>query len=247
MLISPKLLSRLGVQPNAVMHVGAHRAEERPAYRCLGWRAIAWVEALPSAAAHVRVLTKDAPLERVYEGAAYSRAGLEIELMVASNGESSSILPFQDHTLLYPEITETGRITVKTLRLSDVHDDFARETGLRCELINLDIQGAEREALVGLGSTIRDYTWVYCEVSTRALYRGQPVLSDMDSYLAGLGFRRVLSAVLRPEGWGDALYISWEKTTRSRWLAWRLAGIAFLFAWQGKQLRRYIADALRRR
>lgn len=241
MLIDPRVLALLGVRPTAVLHVGAHHGEERESYLSIGWKAIAWVEPLPGAVATMRSLIANSPLERLYVGAAYSQAGLRLDFHVASNGQSSSLFAFEEHADIYPEILEVDRLTVETLLLSDVHDSYLHEFGLPLDLINLDIQGAELAALRGLGSRLDTYKWIYCEVSTRQLYRGQPKLDDVDGFLALSGFRRVVTAVYQPEGWGDALYVSQRHHSHFRLCVWLVAGKFVTARWSMGQWRRRLS------
>lgn len=245
LLVRPRTLAFLGVRPTALLHVGAHHGEERNSYLSLGWEAIAWVDALPSAVANLRERIGHSPKERIYEGAAFSSAGLALDFHVASNGESSSILEFQEHADVYPDITEVNQLAVQTICLSDVHDAYRQELGLTFDFVNLDIQGAELAALMGLGPRLACYKWVYSEVSTRQLYKGQPKLADLDEFLALRGFRRVVTAIHQPEGWGDALYVSERHYSRVRLGIWLVTGKLASVAWTSRQWRHRLLQKVR--
>jgi hypothetical protein len=77
--------------------------------------------------------------------------------------------------------------------------------GLSNYLLVLDIQGAEYEALQGLGKKIDMFDYVYCEVSRGGVYKQTHEVFDIDSLLSEAGFLRVATMWTRAN-WGDALY-----------------------------------------
>jgi FkbM family methyltransferase len=187
-LIGP---DRLPVSAERVLHVGAHEAEEADLYA--GWGAeVLWVEANPTLAARLTDRGFD-----VVAAAAWSQAAT-LTLHVASNGQSSSVYPMAGHTDHYPHITTIDTIEVPAVRLDSL--------GWQPDFLNLDVQGAELEALKGATGILPGVRWVYTEVSAEELYAGQPLDSDVDRWLAGHGFVRD-QVVWTAYGWGDALYV----------------------------------------
>jgi hypothetical protein len=74
------------------------------------------------------------------------------------------------------------------------------------DFLTLDIQGAELEALKGMGRLISKVRWIFTEVNRREMYSGIPLVSDLDTFLSERGFSRVVT-LWNPAGWGDALYV----------------------------------------
>lgn len=74
------LVRTLGLRPKAVLHVGAHRAEELDPYRSHGWSPRVRVEALPDLATALRERFRDSDEDSVVEGAAWSTAGVTMRL-----------------------------------------------------------------------------------------------------------------------------------------------------------------------
>jgi FkbM family methyltransferase len=187
------------VTPGGVLHVGGHLAEEFDSYVENGFGCTIWVEAQPDLVEQIRKKVADAG-DLVLQGAAWSETGKILQFNVANNGQSSSLFKMDAHSTYYPEIVELREESVTSVRLDDL-----LPIGHKFSFINLDIQGAELEALKGLGDRLLDVKWVYSEVNREELYKGIPMIEELDDFLANSGFSR-LATVWTKEGWGDALY-----------------------------------------
>jgi hypothetical protein len=75
-------------------------------------------------------------------------------------------------------------------------------------LINLDIQGAELDALKGACNFLDQVSYIYTEVSYVELYRNAPLAEEIDQYLNSFGFKRVVTRKVPKDGWADVLYIN---------------------------------------
>lgn len=191
MLISLETLQGLGVFPKRALHVGAHTGEEAQMYKDAGC-AVIWVEAQQHLAEQLAKQGHD-----VRHAAIWSIPTL-LTFHVTSNGQSSSLLPLSLHKQRYPDISVTATHVVETTTIDalDVNVDF----------LNLDIQGAELEALKGATRTLEGVRWIYTEVSTEQLYEDQPLHDQLTEWLAARGFKKSLT-VLTDYGWGDCLYV----------------------------------------
>lgn len=192
-------------KPLRVLHVGAHEAEELPQYLAHGWGAkeTVWVEAIPEQAEIVRQKVAALPEHRVEETVAWSESGREVSFNVTNNVQSSSVLNLGEHLQVHPDVVVVRTISLKTTSLSEI--DFW--SGERNVFLNLDIQGAELEALRGIGDCLEECVAIYTEVNTRPLYEGVPLLKDLDSFLDSYGFSRADWSINKNYGWGDALYL----------------------------------------
>jgi hypothetical protein len=85
-------------------------------------------------------------------------------------------------------------------------DDLYGSTGLP-DFINIDIQGAELQALTGARRILSETKVVYTEVSKKLIYREGTHIHDLDEFLKGFGFKRMTTRWIMREGWGDALYL----------------------------------------
>lgn len=119
--------------------------------------------------------------------------------------------------------------------------------------MNLDIQGSELAAIKSLGARIHGVNWIYTEVNTEEVYKGVPLIDDLDSYLTSRGFSRLLT-LLTTAGWGDALYIRNDRSRRRHVLigamlsvVWRMrVGITKRLKVTIREVRRIVAEIARR-
>lgn len=207
MLISLNdLAHRYGVRPRSVIHAGAHLGEEAPGYAAIGVERVLWVEANPRLIDPLQKALGDAPGPTLHKIACVA-AGERTErrtLHVASNGESSSLLPFGTHATEHPTVKYVDDVDVLVVALDEIAAGYGFSDP---EMLNMDLQGYELEALRGAqgllgGPSLR---WVYAEINESELYEGCGLRGDVEALLGEYGFELVVDAMTR-HGWGDALY-----------------------------------------
>jgi hypothetical protein len=145
----------------------------------------------------------------VIQAVAWNTNGEEISFKITNNGQSSSVFDFGSHEEHYPEIKLQKSEALLSSRL-----DSILPSDLRPNFLNLDIQGAEYQALQGLGDLLDSFDYVYSEVNRTQLYKGIMEVAEIDRYLKDFGFVRVATSWTNA-GWGDALYLkrNWALTT----------------------------------
>jgi len=200
-LIPPgQLRTMFFVRPNGVLHVGAHSGQEFDGYHANEFGRVLWVEAQESLIPDL--VNKVCGVgDRVFNAVVWSESGVELDFKIANNSQSSSLFEFQDHKDFHPEVSFVSHELVRTVRLDDLipeNEPF--------NMVNLDIQGAELEALEGLGARLDHVFWVYCEVNRTQLYAGIALVGEIDDFLQSAGFFRVVT-VWKSANWGDALYV----------------------------------------
>lgn len=187
-----------------VIHIGAHHCEELDYYRhSLGIQNdnIIWIEGSPEVASEARAKF---PQAEVLTALCSDEDGKEVEFMMTSNeGQSSSILPFGTHTTHHPHVLATGYSKKTTITL----DTLLKDRDLtKYNMINIDVQGAEKLVLSGGLHVLSHIDFVYAEVNEEELYKGCPLLPEFDDFMRSQGFER--KAIKMTEyKWGDALYI----------------------------------------
>lgn len=191
--------------PPRVLHVGGHEAEELHDYTSngWGWQETVWVEAIPEKAQIIREKTSSFLGHSVIETVAWDQTGLPVTFKVTNNGQSSSALELEEHLEVYPEIVVSREIQCRSTALQDLdiwngHGDV---------FLNLDIQGAELRALLGLGEKIDQCVAIYTELNTRRLYKDCALFNEVDSFLRARGFRLADKVLSKRLGWGDGLYL----------------------------------------
>lgn len=199
-----KFVRLYNLNPQGLLHVGAHNAEELSEYLLNGFaekNPLIWVEAQPSLVQHLRE-NLDPKLNKIYEAVAWNESNIVRTFNVTSKTASSSLFELGEHKNVYPEIGVESTMEVRTKRLDevlDIEDEF--------DFVVLDIQGAEYQAIQGLGTRMNEVNWVYTEVSSNPLYKGATLFKEIEELMNSLGFKRIFLAWDRRAGWGDALYV----------------------------------------
>jgi FkbM family methyltransferase len=216
------------VRPRGVVHVGAHAAEELVDYETYGFGPIFWVEAQPSLAA--KLMNRISPPSQVIQALVWDTSDEELSLKLTNNSQSSSIFDFGSHKVDHPEVLVVGEITLRTRRLDEI-----LPKSFTHNFLNIDIQGAEYQALKGLGGLLDNFDYVYLEVNRKHVYIGIALISDIDQLLNQEGFVRV-ATFWTLASWGDAFYIKRalaEKTVgRNFVLALKIFTFKLILLWK---------------
>ena len=204
MLISISDLKHVyGCNPSGVLHVGAHLCEEAVMYEKFKWLPCYWVEANQSLLVAAKSKMDDLSKNHFfYEGVVWEKSGEKIKFNITNNFQSSSVFEMGTHKNLYSDVFVNlveERITTTLDELIPAESYF--------DFINLDIQGAELNAIKGLGSRLANINWIYTEVNKNKVYKNICLVKDIDNYLRPYGFKRIATYWLPGAGWGDALYV----------------------------------------
>lgn len=181
-----RLLDQHGI--DTVLDVGANTGGYGQALRDIGYRGdILSFEPLGQAYAE---LTEAAATDVHWHIAPRMALGAEdgeIEINVAGNSVSSSILPMYDaHALAAPQSRYVGTERVRLSRLDSVsHAALGRD---RTTLLKIDTQGYEMPVLEGATTLLPHIRGIQLELSLIPLYEGQVTYRDMIDWLAVKGF-----------------------------------------------------------
>lgn len=197
------ILRENSINITGAFHIGAHDCEELGFYNQLGLQndQIVWIDAIPE---KIEAATKRG-IPNVYNAVITDKDDQYTVFNISNNGQSSSVLDFKTHAHEYPVIVYIDQIMAKTVTIDTFFERNAID-GRKYNFWNFDIQGAELMALKGAVKHIPHAAAIYLEVNERELYEGCGLIGDIDGLLAGYGFKRVLTSMVR-QGWGDALYI----------------------------------------
>lgn len=199
MLITHYNFSALDIK--TVVHVGANIGEELEFYSNLGTKKIYFFE------------PREDALQSLYTNCNSFRKNINIcvfplglgsektEIILHDSGQGSSFLEPKLVLDYYPELRFTSSQTFSVRRGDQILPD-----NLRIDMLNIDVQGYELEVLKGLGNLLNNTKLIYTEINTTELYKGCPVLEDLDAYLFAYNFKRV-ECIVCDSGWGDAIYI----------------------------------------
>jgi FkbM family methyltransferase len=186
-----------------VIHIGAHLCEEKQYYNQLLHiqdDKILWIEGNPDIANKAKMIH---PSATIINALCSNKDGETIEFMITNNGQSSSILPFGTHTTHHPEVGVVGYQKAISIKLDTICSGL--EWTKECNMINIDVQGAEKMVLEGADEVLKHIDFIYAEVNEEEVYKGCSLLPEFDSFLESKGFKRVLTHMTDWK-WGDALY-----------------------------------------
>lgn len=106
-------------------------------------------------------------------------------------------------------VADREAVEVVVTTLADFARDHAIET---IDILKLDLQGNELEAIIGLGQLVETVNLIYAEVQFVELYEGAALFSEIESYLRdkGLSFYQFYNLVRSPDDgrllYGDAIF-----------------------------------------
>lgn len=201
-----ELLQRHKIAPTGVFHVGASIGQEAESYMMYGVPRMIFIEAIPKIYQDLLKNIACFPYARAFNACISEIDGEKRVFHVSSNGgESSSLLDFELHSKMHPDVKFTHDIDVETTRL----DTLIRAHNINLEeydFLNIDLQGAELMALRSMAELLWQVKYVYIEVNTDYLYKDCPLISDIDAHLEVFNFTRV-ELRMTDKHWGDAFYV----------------------------------------
>jgi len=171
-----------------VFDVGANTGQFAREIRDTGFKGrIVSFEPLSTAHRELTAAAESDPLWSVHERCALGdREGL-VELNVAGNSVSSSILEMAAaHAAAAPGSAYVGHEQTALLTLDAVAQKHLG--GSQRPFLKVDTQGFEWQVLTGAEQTLPSIQGVLCELSLVVLYEGQHLWRDMVDRLEGAGF-----------------------------------------------------------
>ena len=203
-----ELLKRLrgyGIIPRAILHIGPPWGEEALDYTTIGVKNVLIVEAISEV---FKQLTCNLESYRSFLpdcAVCSDRTGLAVQFDVSSDDAGLSNMPqLGNHANIYPAIQYVG-----TLQLSSITTDDLVKThapGQQFELVVLNTQGSELHVLRGTRHVLKGAKALLIEVSDNPSHKGGCTFDQVTAHVRQFGFR-LRQVQIRPQGWGDALYV----------------------------------------
>lgn len=198
-----QLAHRYGMKPKGVLHVGAHFGQEAPEYAAIGCNRMIFIEAIPEVYEKLKENIRDYPDAMAINVCISDKNEEGVDFHIANNeGQSSSLLQFGVHAVEHPDVVFTETRKVNTMRLDTLFSDKP----LDCDLLNMDLQGAEMLALKSLGDRLNEFKWLYLEVNKAEVYLGCALIEEIDAYVGQFGFIRIETKGIGNFSWLDAFY-----------------------------------------
>lgn len=132
----------------------------------------------------------------------------ESSIQLTASQEANSFLDYLEYNNPFEKPHRViGQETVRVGRL----DDWAAQKNIetsRINLIKMDVQGYELEALKGASAILKTVKIVLLEVAFVPYYKDCPLFGDIDSFMIDRGFiLKNLYASATPDSVGDAIYV----------------------------------------
>lgn len=171
-----------------VFDIGANTGQFAGELRSMGYGGrIVSFEPLPDA--HRKIVEHSARdvLWDVHAQGAIGDINGEIEINIAGNSASSSVLPMLDlHSDIAKGSAYIGKVKVPIWRLDTIAGQYI--SGSEKYFIKIDTQGFEWQVLDGARDTLANAEGVLCELSLVPLYEGQHLWMEMIDRLKTEGF-----------------------------------------------------------
>jgi len=136
------------------------------------------------------------------EKAVWSQSGFLMFHPIIEGGNAGASSVFMANGNYPAEVLTQDEIMVNAVTFADI----IREHNLPgVDMLWLDLQGAELDALKGLGDYLSGVKLIMTEVMFQAIYSDQPLFREIDDYLSWAGFD-VIAWPYRDHWFGNAIY-----------------------------------------
>lgn len=171
-----------------VLDIGANKGQYASELRRCGFGGrIVSFEPLTSAHNELLLASSRDPAWDVFPRCALGNYVGDVEINIAGNSESSSILPMADaHCRAAPEALYQGKECAPIETLDAIFDQCLQ--GARSPLLKIDTQGFEWQVLDGARNTLPHIKGILVELSLVTLYEGQHLWREMIDRLEAEGF-----------------------------------------------------------
>ena len=176
-------------QVGLVLDVGANAGQFAAGLRNAGYRqTIISFEPMSAEHAKLLALSRSDAKWRVAPRMAIGDSDGSVEINIAANSGSSSILPMLDlHREAAPESIYAGKEPVDIRRLDSIVGQLI-EPETKNIFLKIDVQGYEWPVLDGAPQTIEKVVGILCECSFSPLYAGEARWTSLIEKIESMGF-----------------------------------------------------------
>ena len=197
---------------SGLIHVGANLGQERRYYWLLGLD-VAWVEPIIETYQQLVDNIASYDRQRAFNVLLSEADGQEYEFRIANQGAgSSSILPFKDHSTIWPDIQYVESRVIRSVMLQTLMKQEHLSTDVY-QALTLDVEGAELLVLKGGGDLLKGFKYIKCEVADFPSRTGAPTSADLDAFLRSVGFAQLMRRpfAMGPNNEGTYWDIVWKR------------------------------------
>ena len=173
---------------NLIFDVGANAGQFGVLLREIGFDGkIVSFEPLSDARESLQNISRNDPLWQIALQTAIGEENGEIEIQIAGNSHSSSILDMLDtHVRAAPDSKYIGKEKVALRKLDSIAPDYMDSNSIA--FIKIDTQGYETQVMNGAKKLMSQIVGLQVEISLVPLYKGQCLFDEMLKKLKKDGF-----------------------------------------------------------
>ena len=173
---------------NLIFDVGANAGQFGVLLREIGFEGkIVSFEPLSDARESLQNISRNDPLWQIALQTAIGEENGEIEIQIAGNSQSSSVLDMLDtHVRAAPDSKYIGKEKVALRTLDSIAPDYMDSDSIA--FIKIDTQGYETQVMNGAKKLMSQIVGLQVEISLVPLYKGQCLFDEMLKKLKNDGF-----------------------------------------------------------
>ena len=173
---------------NLIFDVGANAGQFGVLLREIGFDGkIVSFEPLSDARESLQNISRNDPLWQIALQTAIGEENGEIEIQIAGNSQSSSVLDMLDtHVRAAPDSKYIGKEKVALRTLDSIAPDYMDSNSI--SFIKIDTQGYETQVMNGAKKLMSQIVGLQVEISLVPLYKGQCLFDEMLKKLKNDGF-----------------------------------------------------------
>ena len=201
-----KILSDSNIPIKGIIQVGAFDGEEIPSYIEMGFKSIILIEANPSNIPSLQARVK--PYKQNYDikifNVAITNYDGTIPFNIAERADCGSVKNYTGLTTIF------GVTAIDTIMVScSTLDSLLKSNNLsfvNYNILNIDIEGEELNALLGATELLENINVIYSEIRFTDLFENGTMCEDLEKFLFARKYKKVFYKKWH-ETFGDAIYI----------------------------------------
>ena len=206
-----KILLDYDIPKKGIIQVGAFDGEEIPSYIEMGFKSIILIEAnpgnIPSLQAKAKPYEKDYDI-KIFHVAITNYDGV-IKFNIAERADCGSVKNYTGLTTIFG-VTAVDIIIVPCSTL----DSLFKDNNLLLidyNILNMDIEGEELNALLGATELLENIDVIYSEIRFTDLFENGTMCKELEEFLFARKYKKVFYKKWH-ETFGDAIYIKGDST-----------------------------------
>ena len=175
---------------SGIIHVGANTGQEINLYAKYGL-SVVWIEPIPDIFEKLQANLAAFPKQKAIKGLVTDRENAEYHFHLANNGgASSSILEFNLHKDIWPDVSFEKSIDLLSVTLSTLLKEHNVEFS-DYDMLVIDTQGSELLVLEGAIPILHNFIYIKTEVPDFEAYKGCCQLKDLELFLKARGYKEI--------------------------------------------------------